>query len=215
MRANLILALVLIAFCGTRGGGLREGYHRKSQTSQFRAYGYGGPASLGPFRIDNKIAGTPLNQLLAALGRRKVPNDDRVCFEDPSDGTYLIVARGSDDSTLARGVALSRFPNCFKHRNYTTASISRWSTEKGIRLGSAEAAVIAAYGKPTECASAKRDPKIFFPGYEEPTPEIVAKLPQGGIVLQYTAKEGAPDLSLARFGISNGLVVWIELSHDE
>lgn len=178
-------------------------------------FGYRGPESLGPFRIDTRYGSVPVAQIWAAIGKPKLPESDYLCYFDAGTATYLALGRGSDDRNRIRTAILSSGPNCFDQSTPAASGFSTWKTGEGIGLGSSEDAVRAAYGPPTTTLAGKTNWYSMFPGYwKSPRPKL-AEPCQGGIVWNYLPRRDAPDLSAASFGMCGHRVVWIELSSDE
>lgn len=133
-----------------------------------------------------------------------------MCFASKTSKAYLYVGRLAPDRRFAGDVALAEFPNCMGVPvSPTRAAIRTWRTREGIGLGSTLAAVLQAYGTPTDrgtqasnSAAVVYNPRLLpVPGRHE-----VATL------LIYNS---ATDMRGAQFGIVRGRVAWITLSDNE
>jgi hypothetical protein len=175
--------------------------------------GYRGPVALGPLSINNKAGGIEFNKLLPMLGRSAAPSGETVCYRDAAHRVYLVVERGTHDLQLVRGLTLSRLNVCPEKKINQASGFSTWATEKGIRLGSPETAVVSRYGKPSQTDELRTDPEFYLSPY--PLEQRSSGLPKEGRILSYLPKEGAPDTSHALFGIRSGVVVWMTLSDNE
>jgi hypothetical protein len=86
-----------------------------------------------------------------------------------------------------------------------------WETPEGIKIGSSEDDVIKAYGKPSsEDKITSRAYRSLIRGYRHS--DTLPVIPEK--ILLYNDATGR-DLSAAEFGIRNGKVSYISLSHNE
>lgn len=168
---------------------------------------YRGPNSLGPFRIDRSMR---LTSLLAALGRPRNPQADIICFANKTSRAYLYVGRLAPDRRFAGEVMLTEFPNCMGVPvSPTRAAIRTWRTREGIGLGSTLAAVLHAYGAPTERGAQSSDAAavVYNPG--------LLPVPGQREVATLLIYNSSTDMRGAQFGIVHGRVAWITLSDNE
>lgn len=177
------------------------------------APGYHGPIALGPLSINNKAGAIEFNKLLSILKVRAAPSGATVCYRDSANGVYLVIERGTDNPRLVRGLTLSRLNVCPEKMINQANGFSTWITDKGIRLGSSERAVISHYGEPSQIDELHTDPEFYFSPY--PPGKNSSGLSKEGRVLSYLPKENAPDTSHAFFGIRGGIVVWMTVSDNE
>lgn len=175
---------------------------------------YSGPNCLGPFCIDRNV---PARNLFKQLGP-PAPRPSRLfpyCYQSQDGKKFLYVETFDSEPDVTAEVFLSDFPNCIHARKkQTTEDLGAWTTREGIRLGSPEADVVKAYGKPS--SELKVDSKLYqlrIRGHQRED-----KLPQlkdvGEKRIFYNG-DVTTDLSAAEFGIRGGKVSYIWLSHNE
>lgn len=179
-------------------------------------YGYRGPVSLGPFRIDGPTGSVSLHRILSAAGIQKITGPGRfVCFENEAPEEFVVLGRSTDDGERVSSVLLSEAQTCFGVELAKSDRDTQWTTDKGIRLGSRASQVLAEYGNPSRQESTAKYGFFFAPGAtKKDTARLVAKF-KDAIVMGYRPKPDSPDLSAADFGIVDGKVAWIWLSRDE
>jgi hypothetical protein len=175
---------------------------------------YSGPNCLGSFCIDHNV---PARTLFKQLGS-PVPRASLLspyCYQSQDGKVFLYVETFDSEPDITAEVFLSDFPNCIHARKKPTPdNLGAWMTGEGVRLGSPEADVRRAYGKPSE--EIKIDSKIYQVRIREHRNED--KLPQLGEIaekLMFYNGDTSDDLSAAEFGIRGGKVSYIWLSHNE
>jgi len=107
----------------------------------------------------------------------------------------------------------------------TSANISNWKTSEGIGVGSSEADVLKAYGKPTSMtrvrATKSQDAKAKVMTLEAVCRFVIRgfqkgdKTPKIGDHDLFYRSGNTDDPSAAEFGIHDGKVTWIFLSQNE
>jgi len=190
---------------GTSNAGARRG----------NPQGYRGPQWLGPFTIGGKLGGTPADAIRVAIGRRDLPAGRAMCFRDPSTPAFLVLWRGTDDSSVIRGAMISEYRDCFGQPLREARSFHAWRTARGIGLGSDAALIRSAYGQPTRTRAAKEYWFDYTPGSDPVYERAVLKSLKDAWVLEYRPSLDSPDLRAADFGIERGKVAWIWLYDDE
>ena len=171
---------------------------------------YAGPNSLGPFRVDKN---TSMKSLFHRLGSPPSTAEDVVCYRSANSQRFLIVTRmvAEYDRRVAGAVELSDFPNCLDKTVRTTSEdLSKWTTDKGIGLGSSERDVKKAYGTPSSEESTGSNYRWAIHGSPA---QDKTRARVGTKVLGYTG--ASDDLRTAYFGIREGRVAWIFLSQNE
>jgi hypothetical protein len=175
---------------------------------------YAGPNCLGPFCIDRNV---PARSLFKQLGppESRASRISPYCFQSQDGKKFLYVETFESEPDVTAEVFLSDFPNCIHAlKKQTTEDLGAWTTREGIRLGSPEADVLKAYGKPS--AEFKVDSKIYqlrIRGHrrEDKLPQIT----DVGEKRMFYNGDVTTDLSAAEFGIRGGKVSYIWLSHNE
>ena len=173
---------------------------------------YSGPKRLGPFRIDRNTSAGSLFKQLGSPAQKAGP----YCYESKDRRAFLHVATFESEPNIAAEVFLSDFPNCLHMPKHVTANdLQGWRTRAGIGLGSLEKDVLKAYGKPTS------EEKVDLKDYRYVSSHMIRGYQSGDTVPQVGDKsisyngDLSKDLSAAEFGIRNGKVSWIWLSHNE
>jgi len=191
--------LAAVMFCGPLGG----------------TQAYGGPKSLGPFRIDRDVS---MDSLFDRLGGPPKLTADTYCYQSADRHAFLVLTRMVEvyDPRVAGDVVLSSFPNCV-HRpvQVTAQDLANWKTEGGVGLGDTVEDVLKAYGRPS------RETKVegtkfrwVIQGDLKGSHYSNQKRPEiGETVLVYQGPSN--DIRIAEFGIAKGKVVWISLSKNE
>jgi hypothetical protein len=175
---------------------------------------YSGPKCLGPFCIDRNV---PAYTLFKQLGPPS-PRPSRLspyCYQSRDGKTFLYVETFDSEPDIAADLFLSDFPNCLHApKKVTSDDLNAWATKEGVRLGSSEADVLRAYGKAS--SELKVDSGIFRLRIRGHRSED--KLPQLRDVAErrlFYNGDAATDLSAAEFGIRDGKVCYIWVSHNE
>ncbi len=178
---------------------------------QSGAQKYAGPKCLGPFCIDRRTATSKLVRQLGSPAQRAA---QYWCYEKDGCSALRMQTIDSEPDVVAE-VFVSDFPNCRRlPKRVTTDDIYAWKTREGIGLGSSEADVLKAYGKPSSTGKVDttnpRAIRLMVVGYRsgDNIPEI------GDKMLSYHG-DLSQDLSTAGFGIRDGKVCWIDLSMNE
>ncbi|MFI5098722.1 MAG: hypothetical protein ACHQT6_12185 [Candidatus Acidiferrales bacterium] len=170
---------------------------------------YPGPNCLGLFCAYH---GLSLHSFLAHLGPpvkiSSRPGD--YCYQSLGSGAFLLAESDHVSPSELDAVLLSDFPSCRHSATQTTENDLRaWKTPEGIGLGSTEADVWRAYGKPDQegKVDANNCCDSMLKGFR-----TGGKLPDvGNKSLRYAGQE----LERAEFGIRNGKVSYIVLSYSE
>jgi hypothetical protein len=183
---------------------------------------YTGPKCLGPFCINRA---TTTNKLFQQLGRPP-RRASFYCFQAENGRSFLNLATIHTEPAQVGDVILSDFANCMHTTpQITSDDLQSWKTPEGIGLGSSEADVLKAYGRPpsqdkivpwNETPSAKGIVTERFiyslriRGYQggEKGPSV------GDKRLFYNSSD-YEDPSAAEFGIRKGVVSYIWLSINE
>lgn len=175
------------------------------------AQAYSGPKHIGPFYIDRN---TPTRVLFRELGV-PVQKLHLNCYATSDRRAFMNFESIDSEPENVGDVFVSDFPNC-KHTPIQPAdTFEKWKTGEGIGLGSSEADVLKAYGKPRS-----RD-KIDTSYYPKISGHIVRgyrrgdKLPNLADHTLFYNGDISTDLSAAEFGIRKGKVAWIWLSQNE
>ena len=174
---------------------------------------YSGAKALGPFRIDRN---TRLKSLFQRLGDPRDSANDPFCYRSSDGSASLVLSRMSDRTRAAGAVLLSSFRNCSDRPvQVTRAELKKWKTPEGIGLESTVKDIRAAYGKPSsERGIDETDYDWIIHGGLKDAPYASKKKQEiGETMLLYVG--AADDLSVTKFGIRQGRVVWIFLSNDE
>lgn len=170
---------------------------------------YSGPMALGPFRVNEYDF--PLQRLFDLLGQPVAPNASYLCYESPETSTFVWLSTLAQSHKKVGSVFVSRFPNCIgQPKRAAKIDPKEWRTEKGVGLGSTTDELLAAYGKPSRAEKfAGRSFRWVIAGDDlsKSRPEL------GQSVWVYAGAED--DLRTAEFGIRNGKVAWILLTHNE
>jgi hypothetical protein len=182
---------------------------------------YSGPKCLGPYCIDRNAS---IRSMFNRIGAERQSAPNLYCYAEGNRAAFLYFETIDSEPHIVGDVFLSASPNCVHmpvHR--TAAELHSWKTREGISLGSAEAAVLKAYGKPTS--------NIMITGALQggqvgaDTPDSISMLRIRGfqtgdnrLVAErrlFYNSENMDDPSAAEFGIRDGKVVWIFLSDNE
>jgi hypothetical protein len=178
----------------------------------FAAPQYHGPKALGPFKIDD--FSFPFARVFAILGR-PAGSEPVLCYESTDRNKYLWFEEMAGEPKVVGSVFLSKFPNCFNvPKKNVVIDRAMWRTDKGVGLGSTIAELELAHGKAQAIEKIKgRDFRdlVFGGDPNKVRPELGESVwmyggPYAGI---------SDDLRIAYFGIKQGKVVWIFLSHNE
>src|SRR5947209_7646838 len=106
---------------------------------------YSGPERLGPFHIDRN---TPTKSFFKELGTPK-QNREPYCYQSQDKKAFLYFETIHAEKGVVGAIFLSVFPNCVHLPVQSANGVLNWKTDKGIELGSSEADVVKAYGKPS------------------------------------------------------------------
>jgi len=170
---------------------------------------YAGPRVLGPFVVDDY--NLPLQRLLNELGQPASLKANTVCYGSTDGKTYVWIDRMGHSPDKAGTVFLSGFRNCFGQPLKTTPiDPMRWRTEKGIGIGSASEELAKAYGKPRAIEKIVGGLGPLIIGAGGPTG---GRTQYGQSIWSYPG--GDDDARGAQFGIREGKIVWIFVTHNE
>ena len=173
---------------------------------------YSGPKALGPYLVDD--IKFPLQRLFDVLGPPASAKSETFCYES-SDGKAAVsierMAASAGSLNAAGSVLISEFRNCIgQPRKMTLIDPKAWRTEKEVGLGSTTEELMKAHGKPSVIDPiVAQDYRWVIAGDNPRTAR-----PELGKTVWVYGRVGN-DLRIAEFGIRNGKVVWIFLSHNE
>lgn len=187
------------------------------------AQDYSGPKCLGMYCMNRTLSD---HTVFNKLGQHPSSAPNLFCYSAPEKGTFMFFETLDTEPHTVADVLVSSFPNCTHMKVHaTSANISNWKTPEGIGLGSIEADVLKAYGKPT---SMSRVGEIESQGTKSTVVNLEAvcrfvirgfqkgdKTPKIGDHDLFYRSENMDDPSAAEFGIHNGRVTWIFLSQNE
>jgi len=161
-----------------------------------RAQAYSGPKCLGPVCIDSNESFQGLVEHLGGPSRAR----GNYGYRTKSGQTFLIITEGGHGSVGS--VDLRDFAEfgmwTEKDGKLTTQDIRNWKTSEGIGLGSQEADIAKAYGKP----SGVQDLELEDPNHQKGKKLLLYKGRLNGVV------------RAARFRLRDGTVSFIELEND-
>ena len=176
---------------------------------------YSGPKCFGLFCIDHEV---PARSLFKQLGppSTRASRLSPYCYQSRDGRMFLYMETFDSEPDRVADIFLSDFPNCMRApKKITEDDLRSWETKEGIRLGSSEADVLKAYGKPSW--EGKVDAQIYRLRIRGHRP--VDKTPQlkdiGDKRIFYNAGVSSDDPSAAESGMRDGKVSWISLSINE
>jgi hypothetical protein len=154
---------------------------------------YFGPECLGPYCLNRVVSTVSLAKTLGPASTDSAP------YTYKSNGLFLVV-RNKEASEAVGAIALGNRPwqtasPNIEDYDVTKENLRAWKTPEGIRLGSLESEVIAAYGK----SSGEHDFVAEHHGVVEVEKEFVYK---GAFAME---------IAEAVFGVRNGKVTSIQL----
>jgi hypothetical protein len=158
-----------------------------------------------------------MHRILDSFGIKSA-GKETVCLKDRDHRLYLYISPEHDGSGRVAGVFLSSFPNCEGFPVHSTViDPTVWRTPEGVGVGRSKEQVLRAYGAPPSSPEiALKDLTTLIAG----TSEVKHLTPIGSSSLLYNcAPSDAPGCSTdnraTQFGLSDGKVVWIDISDSE
>lgn len=170
---------------------------------------FNGPQCLGPYCLDSRVTARNLAKALGLPPRRS----DTTCYKSERGSSFVFILADEANPGLAVAVFLSDFANCLHIPVRRTAKdLAGWKTREGIGLGSSEADVLKAYGKPSDVWRPS-DYTLVMRGYVpgDRVPKMGALVEKA---IRYKSLKDS-ELLFSEFGIRNGKVSYIYLNENE
>jgi hypothetical protein len=134
-----------------------------------------------------------------------------LCFGSADDKAYIWIDKMAHSPAKAGSVFVSRFRNCFGQPLKTTPiDPTKWRTEKGIGIESTSEELLKAYGKPRTIEKVVLGIGPLIVGADG---SAGGRPEYGQSIWSYPGADD--DVRGAQFGIREGRIVWIFLTHNE